>query len=76
MQIQVKFFASLREQTGLSEQLLALSGPTSMSDVWQQVTDIEPPANLLCARNLQYVDWEDMVEDGDEIAFFPPVTGG
>lgn len=76
MQIQVKFFASLREQTGLSEQQLALSGPVSMSEVWQRVTDIDPPANLLCARNLQYVEWDAQVEDGDEVAFFPPVTGG
>ena len=28
------------------------------------------------ARNLEYVQSDSVVEDGDEIAFFPPVTGG
>ncbi|HEX2581390.1 MAG TPA: molybdopterin converting factor subunit 1 [Dongiaceae bacterium] len=31
---------------------------------------------LRVARNLTYCDWEEPIADGDEIAFFPPVTGG
>jgi molybdopterin synthase sulfur carrier subunit len=29
-----------------------------------------------CARNQQIAAWNDPIADGDEIAFFPPVTGG
>ncbi len=76
MQIKVKFFASLREQMGTDGQIVESSGPLSISGVWQLVTDYSPPENLLCSRNLKYVDWEESVEDGDEVAFFPPVTGG
>lgn len=76
MQINVKFFASLREQMGTDGQIVESSGPLSIAGVWQLVTDYAPPENLLCSRNLKYVDWEESVEDGDEVAFFPPVTGG
>ena len=76
MQIQVRFFASLREQVGVAGRELELAAPATVSDVWQKTADIAPPENLLCARNLEYVDWNDSVADGDEIAFFPPVTGG
>lgn len=32
--------------------------------------------NLRCARNRSLCGWDEPVCDGDEIAFFPPVTGG
>ncbi len=77
MQIRVRFFASLREQVGVTDRLLSLTAPATVSDVWHQSTDrMTPPANVLCARNHAYVDWDTPLEDGDEIAFFPPVTGG
>jgi molybdopterin synthase sulfur carrier subunit len=34
------------------------------------------PANTLAAVNMEYVDLAGPVRDGDEVAFFPPVTGG
>jgi molybdopterin synthase sulfur carrier subunit len=76
MQIQVRFFASLREQVGVSDREVELAAPVTVGEVWRHTTDIVPPANLLCARNLEYVHWDDSVSDGDEVAFFPPVTGG
>ncbi|MGB5707694.1 MAG: MoaD/ThiS family protein [Arenicellales bacterium] len=76
MQISVKFFASLREQMGTDEEMVESTAPLSIAGVWQLVTDRAPPENLLCSRNLKYVDWDESVEDGDEVAFFPPVTGG
>jgi len=35
-----------------------------------------PPANLLMAVNQEYVSLDTPVKAGDEVAFFPPVTGG
>lgn len=32
--------------------------------------------NLMCARNQELCNLDEPLEDGDEIAFFPPVTGG
>ena len=76
MSISVKFFASLREQVGKGETRLE-SSVTTVSEVWREATgDLPMPANTLMAVNLDYVDAEHAVQDGDEVAFFPPVTGG
>ncbi len=76
MHITVKFFASLREQLGCSEKSLELQKPQSVLEVWQQVCEFELPHNTLMAINQEYVSAQAMVNDGDEVAFFPPVTGG
>lgn len=77
MTIRVKFFASLREQVGMSEQDLANDGIATVDDVWSAVTaNKSMPANVLMAINMEYVVSGTTVSDGDEVAFFPPVTGG
>jgi molybdopterin synthase sulfur carrier subunit len=76
MSIQVKFFASLRERVGRSDVSLAAPGKT-VRDIWQLATDDQAmPDNTLCAINMEYVSRDAVVKDGDEVAFFPPVTGG
>ena len=32
--------------------------------------------NLMCARNEELCRLDEPLEEGDEVAFFPPVTGG
>ncbi|MCG6887145.1 MAG: molybdopterin converting factor subunit 1 [Proteobacteria bacterium] len=77
MSITVKYFASLREQMGTGEVRLDTSAATTVGEAWQQATDgADLPANLLMAVNMEYVDAHHKVQDGDEVAFFPPVTGG
>lgn len=75
MPIQVKFFASLREQLGRSDTEIA--AVNTVAEAWQQATDGEPlPERILVAVNLDYATLDSAVKDGDEVAFFPPVTGG
>ncbi|MBD3669799.1 MAG: molybdopterin converting factor subunit 1 [Gammaproteobacteria bacterium] len=77
MSIRVKFFASLRERVGHSERELASDVASTVDEVWTQSTEgMEMPANLLIAINMDYVERGAAVTDGDEVAFFPPVTGG
>lgn len=77
MAIQVKYFASLREEMGRAEQTLESGDIRTVSDVWAKVSAQEPlPANMLVAVNAEYAQAGQQVEDGDEVAFFPPVTGG
>ena len=76
MQINVKFFASLREQTGIDNRDLEITPDSSVTAVWQLLTDQAVPDNCLCSRNQKYAEWDELVEAGDEVAFFPPVTGG
>lgn len=77
MNIQVRFFASLRERLQLDDCELQITQSVSVQQVWNEVTNNEPlPGNLLCAVNMEYVDLKHEVQAGDEVAFFPPVTGG
>lgn len=76
MTVYIKCFASLRQQLGMDTAEVPHRPDMTVSDIWQAVSAQPPPANLLCARNLEYVNFQQSVSDGDEIAFFPPVTGG
>ena len=77
MTITVKFFASLREKVGQSETNLDATDALTVEQAWNNATNnAEMPDNTLCAINMEYVDKTQAVTDGDEVAFFPPVTGG
>ena len=77
MNIKVKYFASLREQIGRSGDDLHISEPLTAIEVWKQATGKERLSDgLLIALNHEYISDDVLVNDGDEIAFFPPVTGG
>ncbi|MBA6288968.1 MULTISPECIES: molybdopterin synthase sulfur carrier subunit [unclassified Colwellia] len=81
--IKVLFFARLREQ--LSTDSLQISASENMTtelirqqlantdDLWAKVMSAD---SLLVAVNQQITDWSHSVNAGDEVAFFPPVTGG
>jgi molybdopterin synthase sulfur carrier subunit len=75
--VKVRFFASLRERMGRGEQELDPGRISSVADVWAEVaTDGDLPPNVLIAVNQEYAERDHPVRDGDEVAFFPPVTGG
>ena len=77
MTISVKFFASLREQVEQSETSLDACTVNNVQQVWDYSTNgMIMPDNTLCAINMEYVSRDHAVQDGDEVAFFPPVTGG
>lgn len=75
--VNVRFFASLRERVGVGEKALNLTDPATIADVWTLAAPgLEMPGNVLVARNREYSALDQPVSAGDEIAFFPPVTGG
>jgi molybdopterin synthase sulfur carrier subunit len=77
MSIRVKVFASLAERTGLREATCAYLPGMTVVRVWQEVTQGAAfPPNVLSAVNFEYAKPETPVKDGDEVGFFPPVTGG
>ena len=77
MSIAVKFFASLREKVGKADTTLDSNTVSSVSDVWELASGGQPmPSNTLMAVNMDYVEATHAVTEGDEVAFFPPVTGG
>lgn len=77
MVISVKYFASLRERMQRPGEVLPAQGLGTVAEVWNIATQGAPwPANMLAAINHDYVEPHSIVKDGDEVAFFPPVTGG
>jgi len=83
--IKVLYFARLREQLGTAgEEIPPPTGPTTVADLaallrrrggaWSEV--LTEGETILAAVNREMARPETPVEDGDEIAFFPPVTGG
>jgi molybdopterin synthase sulfur carrier subunit len=76
MSISVRFFASLRETVGLEGATVEPDEGLTAGKVWSQVTSVPMPSHTLVAINMEYAKSDDPVGDGDEVAFFPPVTGG
>ncbi|MFM2007381.1 MAG: molybdopterin converting factor subunit 1 [Pseudomonadota bacterium] len=77
MSIRVRYFASLREKMGRNEEQISSEGISTVNDLWKAVNQGRPlPDHMLFAVNMEYADADSAVNDGDEVAFFPPVTGG
>lgn len=83
--IKVLYFARLREQLGTaSEEIPSDEGPKTVGDLatllrrrggaWADV--LGEDETIMAAVNQAMARPETPVEDGDEVAFFPPVTGG
>ena len=77
MDIKVRYFASLRDKMGRDDESLSFDqGTVTIADVWEKVSGGPIPDGVLVAVNMEYTDGTHEVANGDEIAFFPPVTGG
>ena len=76
MQITIKYFASLREKQGKSEELIEVDRGTSVADLWRQVSGNRDFSGVLVAINMDYARADSILQADDEVAFFPPVTGG
>lgn len=77
MDIKVRYFASLRDRMGRSEDKVSLGkDKVTVADVWSQVSNEPIPETILVAVNMEYTDASHELKSGDEVAFFPPVTGG
>ncbi|CRM42530.1 Sulfur carrier protein MoaD [Pseudomonas sp. 31 R 17] len=80
MSINVLFFARYAEAVGFDS--LEMEGEFATVDAVRLALAADPEfavlneASLMCARNEELCNLDEPVEAGDEIAFFPPVTGG
>jgi len=82
--IQLHYFASLRERLGISDESISLPDDVdTIAGLQQWLQDRGEPwsgaladERLLVAVNHELAKHATDVRDGDEIAWFPPVTGG
>ncbi|MFP3951244.1 MAG: MoaD/ThiS family protein [Candidatus Bathyarchaeia archaeon] len=78
MRVRVKYYAGLRERVGKSIEVLDLNAEPMVKDLRSEVAmrysldeDI-----LLVALNGSFANPDTVIDEGDEIAVFPPVSGG
>ncbi|ESQ13678.1 MAG TPA: molybdopterin converting factor subunit 1 [Chromatiaceae bacterium] len=82
--IHILYFASLREQVGAAAEELPLADSRNVSDilerlharggVWADALGVGQ--TVLAAVNQEMARPDTEIRDNDEVAFFPPVTGG
>ena len=83
--VTIRFFARLREQVGMEQMQMPLpEGVRTIGQIAELIMANHPKLGseallaeqVVTARNHNVVGFDERVAAGDEIAFFPPVTGG
>jgi molybdopterin converting factor subunit 1 len=81
IRVRVRLFAMQRELAGTREEVLDLPAGATIEDAWDGIVAKHPllapgRASLRFARNAAYAPATTLLEDGDEVAMIPPVSGG
>lgn len=81
MRVRLLYFAVLRDIVGKSEEIIELPDGARAQEIWNrlrnrhdQLAGYEKPP--MTAVNESYVSADQLLHDGDEVAFIPPVAGG
>lgn len=80
MSVKILFFGRLAESVGIRQAKISIEGnDTAIASIQQQLVNEHPSLDdpsIRVALNHTLVNGEVTVNDGDELAFFPPVSGG
>jgi len=81
MKIRIRYFASLREVVGQSEEIVTLHEGMTIADMRAILSTHYPRLQpilerSLCAVNHAYVTADTLLHEGDELVFIPPMGGG
>lgn len=81
MKLRVLFFAALRERAKASRLEIEAPPDTTIGGLWERLCSERPDLapfreRIAFARNQEYVDSKTTLQDNDEVAFIPPVSGG
>ncbi len=78
MRVRVRYFAMLREHLGPGGERTVRDGITAAA-LWKAIVAEAPAVRAVRVRfavNEEYVPASHRLADGDELAVFPPVSGG
>jgi molybdopterin synthase catalytic subunit len=76
MEVTVRLFAMLRERAGAREVTLELPDGARVSDALAELGSIAEGLPLVMAVNREYAPEDHVLDEGDELALIPPVSGG
>jgi molybdopterin synthase catalytic subunit len=81
LEIKVLYFAYFRDRVGKREELVSVANGTKVGDLRDQLMErhsaiAESLPSAVMAVNHEFAFSEDQLQDGDEVAIFPPVSGG
>ncbi|MGO2128992.1 MAG: molybdopterin converting factor subunit 1 [Pseudoalteromonas prydzensis] len=82
-QVRLLFFGQLKERLQCANYTIAIKQPLSIEQLKAHLVSLQPSWQaalnndlLIAAVNQQIAQQQAIVKGGDEVAFFPPVTGG
>ncbi|WP_048149924.1 ubiquitin-like small modifier protein 1 [Palaeococcus ferrophilus] len=89
MRVRVRYFARFRSIAGRDEEEFELPAGSTVRDLLKLIVDRHPAfrgesfgedyddeADVNVSRNGRYVGFDEVLEEGDVVAIFPPVSGG
>jgi molybdopterin synthase sulfur carrier subunit len=79
--VTVKLFATLRQQAGWAEQSMRVPSGSTVGALMTMITEATPTLKLsgravYAAVNQSYSQMDRVLQEGDVVAIFPPVSGG
>lgn len=80
MEINIRYFGQFRDYTGKREETLQVADGVTVEAIREHIRDIYPKIaakeEVLVAVNNNFGPLDQVIKAGDEVAFFPPVSGG
>lgn len=82
--MKIIYFANLKEVLGFDEEHIIIDRPQTVREIVQSLTKrskkhriiFKDVSKIFCAVNCNFSNFDHTVTNSDELAFFPPVTGG
>jgi molybdopterin converting factor subunit 1 len=81
MKLRLLFFAGHREVLGAVSKPFEMPAGSTVKDLFDALASRHPAlremeGRTIIAVNRDQADWDRRLQDGDEVAFYPPVSGG
>ena len=79
MKIQLQYFSFFGDLCGKNSETLNTNAKTA-KDLYREIEKLykfeKDPKNFRVAINDEFVDWDQVLQENDNVVFIPPVAGG